>query len=51
LNEIAKVAEIDKKITNHIVSHSFSNLARDKVSPHILQKLYRHTSLSTPINY
>jgi len=51
LSKIAEIAEIDKKITNHIARHSFGNIAGDKVSPHMLQKLYRHTSLSTTINY
>ncbi|ALM08837.1 recombinase [Sediminicola sp. YIK13] len=51
LTEIAKLAEIDKKITNHIARHSFGNIAGDKVSPQMLQKLYRHTHLSTTIGY
>ncbi len=51
LSTIAKLAEIDKKITNHIARHSFGNIAGDKVSPQMLQKLYRHTHLSTTIGY
>ena len=51
LAEIAQLAEIDKKITNHIARHSFGNIAGDKVSPQMLQKLYRHTHLSTTIGY
>ncbi|MDT0690053.1 site-specific integrase [Salegentibacter sp. F188] len=51
LQNIAKLAEIDKKITNHIARHSFGNIAGDKVSPQMLQKLYRHSSLSTTIGY
>lgn len=31
--------------------HGFGNIAGDNVFPHMLQKLYRHTSLSTTINY
>ena len=51
LSQIAILAEIDKKITNHIARHSFGNIASDKVSPQMLQKLYRHTSLTTTIGY
>lgn len=51
LTSIAKLSEIDKKITNHITRHSFGNIAGDKVSPQMLQKLYRHTHLSTTIGY
>jgi len=51
LAEIANLAEIDKKITNHIARHSFGNIAGEKVSPQMLQKLYRHSSLSTTIGY
>ena len=51
LTIIANLAEIDKKITNHIARHSFGNIAGDKVSPQMLQKLYRHTHLSTTIGY
>lgn len=51
LADIAKLAKIDKKITNHIARHSFGNIAGDKVSPQMLQKLYRHSSLSTTMGY
>ncbi|WP_108802128.1 site-specific integrase [Aquimarina sp. Aq107] len=51
LKEIAKQAEIDKKVTTHIARHSFGNIAGDKISPQMLQKLYRHSHLSTTIGY
>ncbi|MCG2462453.1 hypothetical protein K8352_16955 [Flavobacteriaceae bacterium F89] len=51
LADIATLAKIDKKITNHIARHSIGNIAGDKVSPQMLQKLYRHTHLSTTICY
>ena len=51
LDEIAQKAKIDKKITMHIARHSFGNIAGDKISPHMLQKLYRHSHLSTTIGY
>ncbi len=43
--------DVDKIITNHIARHSFGNIASDKVSQQMLQKLYRHTHLSTTISY
>jgi integrase len=51
LIKIAELANIDKKITMHIARHSFGNIASDKVSPQMLQKLYRHTSITTTIGY
>ncbi|WP_010177578.1 site-specific integrase [Aquimarina agarilytica] len=51
LGTLAKMAEIDKKVTTHIARHSFGNIAGDKISPHMLQKLYRHSNLSTTIGY
>ena len=51
LKQIAKQAEINKKITMHIARHSFGNIAGDKISPQMLQKLYRHSHLSTTIGY
>ena len=51
LKKLGVIAKIDKKITNHIARHSFGNIAGDKISPQMLQKLYRHTHLSTTIGY
>jgi integrase len=51
LIKIAKLTGIKKKITMHIARHSFGNIAGDKVSPQMLQKLYRHTSLTTTLGY
>ncbi len=51
LGEIGGLAKINKKITSHIARHSFGNIAGDRVSPQMLQKLYRHSSLSTTIGY
>ena len=51
LKKVGELAEIDKKITNHISRHSFGNIAGDKISPQMLQKLYRHSNLSTTIGY
>jgi site-specific recombinase XerD len=51
LKKIGELAKIDKKITNHISRHSFGNIAGDKVSPQMLQKLYRHTNITTTMGY
>ncbi|MBN4052296.1 site-specific integrase [Sphingobacteriaceae bacterium AH-315-L07] len=51
LVKIADLAEVDKKLTNHISRHSFGNIAGDKVSPQMLQKLYRHTDIKTTMGY
>ena len=47
LSKMAKLAQIDKEITSHIARHTFGNIAGDKISPHMLQKLYRHSNLTT----
>lgn len=51
LKRIAKQADIDKNLSNHISRHSFGNIAGDKIHPLMLQKLYRHSNLETTINY
>ena len=51
LKEIAKRTKIDKSLTNHIARHTFGNISGDQISPQMLQKLYRHTSLTTTIGY
>lgn len=51
LSQIADKAEIDKKITMHIARHSFGNISGDKIPIQMLQKLYRHSSITTTVNY
>ena len=51
LNKIAEKAEIDKKITMHIARHTFGNIAGDQIPIQMLQRLYRHSSITTTINY
>ncbi len=51
LNTIAELAEIDKKISMHISRHTFGNISGDKIPVQMLQKLYRHTSITTTIGY
>jgi len=48
---VAPAAEIDKKLTMHISRHTFASLAGDAVPIQMLQKLYRHSHVSTTIGY
>ena len=51
LREVKKEAKINKSLTMHIPRHSFGNISGDKISIQMLQKLYRHTSITTTIGY
>ncbi|WP_224490090.1 site-specific integrase [Robertkochia flava] len=51
LKTIADKLEIDKKLTMHIARHSFGNISGDKIPIQMLQKLYRHSSITTTIAY
>lgn len=51
LEQIRQLTKIDKKITNHISRHTFGNIAGDKISPKMLQKLYRHSDIKTTMGY
>ncbi len=51
LKKIGKLAAIEKNISNHIARHSFGNIASDKIPISKLQKLYRHSSLTTTAIY
>lgn len=51
LKRIGEQAKIEKKITTHIARHTFGNISGDKIPIQMLQRLYRHTSITTTINY
>ena len=51
LKVIAKKNGIQKKVTMHIARHSFGNIAGDAIHPLMLQKLYRHSSITTTVAY
>lgn len=51
LKDIAAKAGITKKLTMHIARHTFGNISGDKIPIQMLQKLYRHTSITTTIGY
>lgn len=51
LREVRKEAGITKTLTMHIPRHSFGNISGDKIPLQMLQKLYRHSSITTTIGY
>ncbi|MCM4153669.1 recombinase [Arenibacter sp. N53] len=51
LVQIAEKAKINKKLTMHIARHSFGNISGDRIPIQMLQKLYRHSTVTTTINY
>lgn len=51
LSQIARACGINKKITTHIARHTFGNISGDKISPQMLQKLYRHSDIRTTMGY
>ncbi len=51
LKEIAGKLKLKKKLTMHIARHTFGNISGDKISIQMLQKLYRHSSITTTIGY
>lgn len=51
LKRLAKLARINKTMSNHIARHTFGNISGDKIPIPILQKLYRHQSLNTTAVY
>ena len=51
LKEVAKKAKVTKTISMHISRHTFGNLSGDKIPVQMLQKLYRHSNISTTIGY
>jgi integrase/recombinase XerD len=51
LVDAVAAAKINKKVTMHIARHTFGNISGDKIPIQMLQKLYRHTSITTTIGY
>jgi len=51
LETIAHVAGIDKAVSMHIARHTFGNLSKGTIPVEILQMLYRHSVITTTINY
>lgn len=51
LKDIMPIAGLKEKPEPHKARHSFGNLAGDAIPIQMLQKLYRHTHVSTTIGY
>lgn len=51
LKNMALDLGISKKLTMHISRHSFAQVSADKIPVQILQKLYRHSNITTTIGY
>lgn len=51
LDTIAQKAGITKKLTMHIARHTFGSISGDKIPVQTLQRLYRHSSITTTIQY
>jgi hypothetical protein len=49
--DIAKLIKTDKKLTMHIARQTFGNISGEKIPIQMLQKLYRHSSITTTIGY
>ena len=48
---VALEAKINKPLHMHISRHTFGNISGDKIPIQMLQKLYRHSNISTTIGY
>jgi len=51
LKKIAQMCNIDKPLSMHIARHSFGNISGNQIPIRMLQKLYRHSNITTTINY
>lgn len=51
LKKITNAIGFKTKITNHIARHTFGNISGDRINVQMLQKLYRHSSITTTIGY
>ena len=48
---IAPKMGLNKPLTMHIARHTFGNISGDRIPIQMLQKLYRHSSITTTIGY
>lgn len=51
LKKVCVKLDIKKNMSMHIARHSFGNISGDKIPIQMLQKLYRHSSVTTTIQY
>ncbi|MFD1258100.1 phage integrase SAM-like domain-containing protein [Mucilaginibacter terrae] len=48
---VAPLAKVEHKVTMHIARHTIGNLAGDKIPITMLQKIFRHSRVTTTIAY
>ena len=51
LKRLGEKLSFEKKLTMHIARHTFGNLSGDRIPIQMLQKLYRHSDITTTIGY
>ena len=51
LAKIAKAIDLEKPLTMHIARHTFGNISGENIPLQMLQKLYRHTVITTTMAY
>ena len=51
MKKLAEIVGIEKNLTMHIARHTFGNISGEKIPVQMLQKLYRHSSITTTIGY
>ena len=51
LKNVAAKLKIKKNMSMHIARHTFGNISGEKIPIQMLQKLYRHSSVTTTIRY
>ncbi len=51
LVKLRDIIGLEKPLTMHVARHSFATIAGDKIPIPLLQRLYRHSDISTTINY
>ncbi|MEM7085249.1 MAG: site-specific integrase [Bacteroidota bacterium] len=51
LKKIAAMCNIDVPLSMHIARHTFGNISGNKIPIRTLQRLYRHSNVTTTINY
>jgi len=51
LKELETLLSLEKSLTMHVARHSFATIAGDKIPMPKLQRLFRHSCITTTINY
>jgi len=51
LKKVAEELKFNKPLTMHIARHTFGNISGDRIPLQVLQVLYRHSDITTTMNY